>query len=214
MDGVVIERTRPRLVSRCGLRKDRNCVPRAALNERHPHRTCVPNATKYRKYINHNLVLDRIMRSACRAAAGVRRELVSDRRSACPVVVCHFPGRAKHVVPRVAWWRAPRRMPTGPRVRDARWDFVERERHPHTCTRGQRARATATRPRRPRPTRQGEPGMAGAHTTADARSPKHTAQQLTHTLTPTRQAAPAATTSTAATRRLLVTRRALHRPAT
>ena len=42
MDGVVIERTRPRLVSRCGLRKDRNCVPRAALNERHPHRTCVP----------------------------------------------------------------------------------------------------------------------------------------------------------------------------
>ena len=72
-----------------------------------------------------------------------------------------------------------------------------------TCTRGQRARATATRPRRPQPTRQGEPGVAGAHTTAEARSPQHTAQQLTHTLTPTRQAAPAATTSTAATRRLL-----------
>ena len=131
------------------------------------------------------------------------RVCLSDRRSACPVVVCHFPGRAKHVVPRAAWWRAPRRMPTGPRVRDARWDFVERERHPHTCTRGQRARATATRPRRPQPTRQGEPGVAGAHKTAEARSPQHTAQQLTHTLTPTRQAAPAATTSTAAPRRLL-----------
>ena len=57
-------------------------------------------------------------------------------------------------------------------------------------------------------------GCPQPHTTAEARSPQHTAQQLTHTLTPTRQAAPAATTSTAATRRLLVTRRALHRPAT
>ena len=113
---------------------------------------------------------------------------------------------------RSTWFRGSRglacpaaNMPTGPRVRDARWDFVERqrERHPHTCTRGQRARATATRPRRPQPTRQGEPGVAGAHKTAEARSPQHTAQQLTHTLTPTRQAAPAATTSTAATRRLL-----------
>ena len=47
--------------------------------------------------------------------------------------------------------------------------------------------------------------MAGAqpHTTAEARSPQHTAQQFTHTLTPTRQAVPAATTSMAATRRLL-----------
>ena len=191
MDGVVIERTRPRLVSRCGLRKDRNCVPRAALNERHPHRTCVPNATKYE--IKHGSSLPR--RGACEARGSAGRVV------ACPAATgvsayAHGP----HV--------------TGPRVRDARWDFVERERHPHTCTRGQRARATATRPRRPQPTRQGEPGVAGAHTTAEARSPQHTAQQLTHTLTPTRQAAPAATTSTAATRRLLVTRRALHRPAT
>ena len=64
----MIERTRPRLVSRCGLRKDRNCVPRAALNERHPHRTCVPNATKY-----ETITLDPHLPRSCEARGSAHR---------------------------------------------------------------------------------------------------------------------------------------------
>lgn len=37
------------------------------------------------------------MRSRPCEASGVKARACPDRRSACPVVVCHFPGRAKHV---------------------------------------------------------------------------------------------------------------------
>lgn len=85
MDGVVIERTRPRLVSRCGLRKDRNCVPRAALNERHPHRTCVPK----KRYKIWEINMDphasaRVVRSTWFRAARGPGERGGVPRGVCP----------------------------------------------------------------------------------------------------------------------------------
>ena len=141
MDGVVIERTRPRLVSRCGLREDRNCLYRRAtlLDESAPHASnasCFQVATKY-QYDNSPRPRAPI-HAGPRVASGATAGVVSSPTSrACA-----------------------RRMPACTRC-----DGIlskGKGTAPHLHKRAART-PTATRPRRARPTRQGEPGVAGAH---------------------------------------------------
>ena len=193
MDGVVIERTRPRLVSRCGLREDRNCLYRRAtlLDESADHMPRMLVASKLLLNINTITRRGRV-RPSTRVRASRRA------RPRAWSVFTHF-RRARGVCPRVYAMRR---------------DFVERERHPHTCTSGQRAR--------PRPHAHGAPGPhdraspvwrvpTAPHHGGSAKPTAHcaAAHAHSHTDTTSRPGGDCVDGGNSKT-----TRRALHRPAT
>ena len=188
MDGVVIERTRPRLQTRITL-----WTLRLGSSGR---------GEPAGKYVSRD-----------------RRSGVSGGDVTSPVVRFRGPrgGVPRRMRNALCMAMGPRRRVF--RVRDRRsamrWDFVERERHPHTCTtraagadrpraRGARTYAAHGAPDPHDPGRARDGGCP--HYGGCAKPTAHCAAAHAHshtTLTPTRQAAPAATTSTAATRRLL-----------